>query len=125
MSKPAYATMTFRVVDSATPLVYAFQAARLAVIEAVARREHDKAPDEMTISQPANGLLMVTAYPDRLSAILDELEKAQVFAPVVLEVSRDGRPASQTDAEDVAEYIRDRTDQVVVISRPARGFPAS
>lgn len=128
-TEKTYATLTFRADDNNDPLVFAFQAARLAVIEAAARRQNERygtGNDKLTISRPAPTLLMITAYADDVVAIVAALVKAQVFAPLTLEVSDSPRrPSDKMTCEDFAEFIRDRVEDAVIIARPAREVPAS
>jgi hypothetical protein len=122
-----YATLTFTADGGADPLVFAFQAARLAVIEAAARRQADRYVPQgrLSVTRPAPTLLILTVYEDDLAAIMADLVKAQVFGPVELEVSdtATSRPAGQMAAQDFAEYLRDRFDGLVVLARPARQLP--
>jgi len=113
-----FATATFTADGNASPLVYAFQVARLAVVAEVAARIGG---NKITLARPAPGLLLVTAHQDEMAAIVAELEKAQVLSPLLLDVSA----TEDVAAEDYAEFIRDRTDNVVVVARPAEAGPAS
>lgn len=128
-NEKTFATMTFRADDNNDPLVFAFQAARLAVIEAVARRQNERytvvtGNDRVTVSRPAPTLLMVTAYADDVVAIVAALVKAQVLAPLTLEVSDSPRnPSNKMTCEDFAEFIRERVQGVEIHARPARETP--
>jgi len=113
-----FANATFQIANDASPLVYAYQAARLAVIAEVAARVGGS---KVTVNRPAPGMLIVTAHEQELAAILAELEKAQVFGPLLLDVVAD----DESGVEDIAEFLRDRTDNVVVIARKAPIPPAS
>ena len=118
MSTRTFATATFQVADNASPLVYAFQALRLAVVAEVAARVGGS---KVTVNRPTPGMVIVTAYEEEMASILAELEKAQVFAPLVFDVVA----ADERGVEDYAEFLRDRTDNVVVIARRAPQGPAS
>ena len=118
MHARTFATATFTVASDASPLVFAFQAARLAVIaEVVAHVGGDK----VTVSRPSPAMLILAAHGEEMAAILAELETAQVFAPLVLDVVADG----EQGVEDFGEYLRDRSDNVVIIAREAPQGPAS
>src|SRR5690349_2859752 len=98
LSSRTFATATFTVADNASPLVFAFQALRLAVIAEVAGRVGG---DRVTVSRPAPGLLILSAHEQEMAAILAELEAAQVFAPLVLDVVA----ADEQGVEDFAEHL--------------------
>lgn len=117
MSAKPFATATFTVNDNASPLVFAFQAARLAVIAEVAARVGG---DRVTVNRPAPGMLILTAYPDEMATILAELEKAQVFCPLELDVVS----PDEQGVEDFAEFLRSRSDSVSIIARKAPTDPA-
>ena len=118
MSTRTFAAATFTIANDASPLVFAFQAARLAVIAEVAVRVGG---DKVTVSRPAPGMLILSAHEAEMAAILAELEKVQVYSPLVLDVVAD----DVQGVSDFAEYLRDRTEQVVVIARKAPQGPAS
>ena len=119
MSDKTYARLTIQADNAASPVVHAFQLLRIAVVEAAARRLMEKNdPPRMSVSMISPGWLDVVAYADDMAALLAELEKAQVYAPVVLFVGKANDRASKMEAEDFAEYLRDRTDNVVVIASP-------
>lgn len=117
MSAPTFATATFTIANDASPLVYAFQAARLAVIAEVAARVGGS---KVTVNRPAPGMLIISAHEGEMAAILAELEKAQVFSPLLLDVVAD----DEHGVEDFAEFLRDRSDNVVIIARKAPHGPA-
>lgn len=113
-----FATATFTIANDASPLVYAFQAARLAVIAEVASRVGS---DRVTVNRPTPGLLILTTYQEEMAAILAELERAQVFCPLVLDVVA----AEERAVEDYAEFLRDRSDNTVIVARKAPQGPAT
>lgn len=118
MSTRTFATAMFTIANDASPLVFAFQAARLAVIAEVAARVGGS---KVTVNRPAPGMLIISAHEQEMAAILAELEAAQVFAPLVLDVVAD----DERGVEDFGEYLRDRTDNVVIVARKAPIPPAS
>jgi hypothetical protein len=118
MSTRPFATATFTTANDASPLVYAFQAARLAVVAEVAARVGGS---KVTVNRPAPGMLITSAHEQEMAAILAELEAVQVFAPLELDVVADDENAVQ----DFAEFLRDRTDSTVIIARKAPQGPAS
>lgn len=114
----ATGTGTFTIDADASPLVHAFQAARLAVIAEVAAR---LGGEKVSVARPAPGMLVVTAHEEQMAAVVAEPEEAQVFCPLVLDVVTD----DEESVQDFAEYLRDRTDNVVVVARQAGADPAS
>lgn len=117
MSDQAYAVATFTVDSDASPLVFAYQAARLAVVAEVAARF---VGGRVRLDRPAPGLMLLTAFRKELSAILADLEAAGAFAPLVLDIVADG----EQEVEAFAEHLRGRTDQAVVVARRAKAGPA-
>lgn len=113
-----FAAATFQIANDASPLVYAFQAARLAVIAEVAARVGGS---KVTVNRPAPGLLIVSAHEEEMAAILAELEHAQVYSSLMLDVVAD----DDQGVQDFAEYLRDRSDMTVIIARQAPQGPAS
>lgn len=110
------ATIRFAVSSEADPLVHAFQAARLAVAHREAGRISGLKAD-----MPVPTLLIVSGAEDPMAQFLAALEQAHAFAPVELDVDAD----TDEGTEDFAEYLRDRTDSVVIIARSAQVGPAS
>lgn len=110
------ATVRFAIDPEADPLTFAFQASRLALVRQAATRVSG-----LKVDQPVPTLLLVTGGEQEMAAILAALESAQVFGPLLLDVVAD----DEQGVQDYAEYLRDRTDNVVIVARKALQGPAS
>jgi hypothetical protein len=110
------ATIRFTIAPNADPLAFSFQAARLALVH----REAGSIPG-LKLDRPVPTLLLVTGAEEPMARLVAALETAQLFAAVELEV----HAADEQAVEDFAEYLRDRTDNVVVIAMPADSGPAT
>jgi hypothetical protein len=110
------AAIRFAISPEADPLVHAYQAARLALVH----REAGRIPG-LKADLPAPTLLLVTGAEEPMARLLAALEAAQVFASVEVEVDAENDQAVQ----DFAEYLRDRSDVVVVVARRADPGPAA
>jgi hypothetical protein len=110
-----HATVRFTVVADADPLLFAFQAARLALVQ------REAVTAGLKIDRPVPTLLLVTGAAEPMARLIAALEGAHVFALVELEVDA----ADEAAVQDFAEYLRDRTDSVVILARPADPGPAS
>lgn len=110
------ATIRFSIAADADPLAHAFQSARVALVHREAGRI-----EGLKLDLPLPTLLLVTGAEEPMARFVAALEDAQVFAPVELEVHADDEQA----VEDYAEYLRDRTDNVVILARPADPGPAA
>ncbi len=110
------ATIRFTISSEADPLVHAFQAARLALVH----REASRIP-VLKVELAVPSLLLVTGSEEAMARLLAALEAAQVFAAV--EVGVDA--ADERAVQDFGEYLRDRSDSVVIIARRADPGPAA
>lgn len=109
------AAINFAIDTAADPLTFSFQAVRLALVHQLARRTAG-----LHVDCPLPTLLRITGADQPMAELLATLERAQVFAPLELDVIA----ADEQGVEDFAEYLRDRTDQVVIIARKAPKDPA-
>ncbi len=110
------ATVRFTIDPSADPPVFAYQAARLALVHHVAARVSG-----LKVDQPLPTLLLVTGAEQPMAELLAALEKAQAYSPLVLDVDA----ADEQGVQDFAEFLRDRSDTTVIVARQAQSGPAS
>lgn len=110
------ATVRFTVSSEADPLAHAFEATRLAL----AHREAGRISG-LKIELPVPSLLLVSGSEEAMARLLAALEAAHVFAAVEVEVDT----ADEQAVQDFGEYLRDRTDNLVVIVRRADPGPAA
>jgi hypothetical protein len=108
------ATIRFACDQQADPLVHAFQATRLAL----AHREATALGLKVDVFSPQ--CIAVTGSEEPMARLLASLEKAQVFAALSLDVDA----ATEKGAEDYAEYLRDRSDNIVIVARQVESGPA-
>jgi 6-pyruvoyltetrahydropterin/6-carboxytetrahydropterin synthase len=101
---PMHGLLRFRP-SSDDLLVRTHQSATAALAEREARQVAG-----LNVSSAA-GLLIVQGDENALAALIARLEAAGVYAPVGVEVF-----GTDEEAEDMAEFIRDRTDSVVVVA---------
>lgn len=111
-----HATVRFSIDPSADPLTFSFQAARLALTHHLVARVPG-----LKLDRPVPTLLLVTGAEQPMADLLAALEAAQVYSPLVLEVVAD----DDQGVQDFAEFLRDRSDNVVIIGRKAQASPAS
>lgn len=108
-----HGTILFRT-DSDDLLVRSIQS----VTAAIAEREAGHVPG-LNASSMA-GQLIVQGDEDAVAAFLARLERLGVVGAVTVEVA-----GTEKDAEDMRDFILDRTDEVSVVCVPVQPPPAS
>ena len=90
----------------------------LSIISAIAEREA-RTLGGLNVATMA-GQLLIQGDEAAIAALVARLEQLGVDGPVTVEVEGDAE-----QADDFAEYVRDRTDNVTVIGVPVQPPPAA
>jgi len=85
----------------------------LSIISAIAEREA-RTLGGLNVATMA-GQLLIQGNEVAVAALVDRLEQLGVYSPVTVEVNGD-----REDAENYAEFVRERTDAVAVICVPVQ-----